>query len=139
MKRLLIDTNIIVDLLTIRGEFYLEAAELFSHADRKELTLLVSSLSFANSNYILLKQKSGAEAKEILRKFRLIVDVVDLSSRVVDWALNDHDFTDFEDALQYYSAIEVNADVIISRNKKDFKFSKIPVLTAGEFLAKRDF
>lgn len=139
MKRLLIDTNIIVDLLTIRGEFYLEAAELFSHADRKELTLLVSSLSFANSNYILLKQKSGAEAKEILRKFRLIVDVVDLSSKMVDWALNDHYFTDFEDALQYYSAIEVNADVIISRNKKDFKFSKIPVLTAGEFLVKRDF
>jgi len=50
-------------------------------------------------------------------------------------AISDEKFPDFEDGLQYYSAIENSVDIIITRNKKDFKRSKLPVLTAKEFLA----
>ncbi len=53
MSRLLIDTNIVIDLLAKREKFYFEAAELFSRADKKELELTISSLTFANTNYIL--------------------------------------------------------------------------------------
>ncbi len=44
------------------------------------------------------------------------------------------DFQDFEDAMQYHSALRANADIIITRNKKDFSASKIPVFTPQEFL-----
>jgi predicted nucleic acid-binding protein len=44
------------------------------------------------------------------------------------------DFNDFEDAIQYYTALENNINTIITRNKKDFKTSKLPVLTAKEYL-----
>jgi archaellum component FlaF (FlaF/FlaG flagellin family) len=47
-------------------------------------------------------------------------------------------FDDFEDALQYYSTLKSKADVIITRNGEDFKLSKIPVMTAGEYLATID-
>lgn len=57
MNRLLIDTNIIIDLLSKRDKFYEEAADLFSRADKKELELTISSLTFANTNYILSKLK----------------------------------------------------------------------------------
>jgi len=60
-----------------------------------------------------------------------------LNDKITELALSDTNFTDFEDGLQYYSAIENEIDVIITRNKKDFKNSKIPVLTAKEFLAKQ--
>ena len=50
-------------------------------------------------------------------------------------ALNDSGFGDFEDGLQYYSAIENNLDFIGTRNQKDFKASKIPVMNATEFIA----
>lgn len=135
MSRLLIDTNIVMDLLSKREKFYDEAAALFSRADKKELVLTISSLTFANTNYILTKLKSAKEAREILRKFKVLVELLNLDDKVTELALSDESFPDFEDGLQYYSAIENQIDVIITRNKKDFKNSKIPVLSTKEFLA----
>ncbi len=137
MVRLLIDTNVIIDLLSKRQKFYEDAANLFSLADKKELKLTISSLTFANTNYILTKLKSVKEAKEILRKFKVLVEILSLDDKITELALSDDDFPDFEDGLQYYSAIENEIDIIITRNKKDFKNSKIPILTTKEFLAKK--
>ena len=137
MKNILIDTNIIIDLLSKRKNFYEDAANLFSQADKKELKLTISSLTFANTNYILTKLKSAKEAREILRKFKVLVELLSLDDKVTELALSDESFPDFEDGLQYYSAIENDIDIIITRNKKDFKNSKLPVLTAKEFLARK--
>lgn len=139
MKKLLVDTNIVIDLLSRRQNFYPEAAKLFSLADKKEIKLSVSSLTFANTNYTLLKQKTSDEAKSILRKFKLIVGVLSLDDKIIGLALNDSDFNDFEDGLQYFSAIENNLDIIITRNLKDFKKSKLPVMTAKQFLEANGF
>ncbi len=136
MSRLLIDTNIVIDLLSKRDKFYDEAADLFSRADKKELELAISTLTFANTNYILTRLKSSKEAREILRKFKVLVELLSLDDKITELALSDNNFPDFEDGIQYYSAIENQIDVIITRNKKDFKNSKIPVLTAKEFLAR---
>ncbi|MFZ1585912.1 MAG: PIN domain-containing protein [Saprospiraceae bacterium] len=135
MSRLLIDTNIVMDLLSKREKFYDEAAALFSRADKKELVLTITSLTFANTNYILTKLKSAKEAREILRKFKVLVELLNLDDKIAELALSDESFPDFEDGLQYYSAIENQIDVIITRNKKDFKNSKIPILSTKEFLA----
>ncbi len=137
MNRLLIDTNIVIDLLSKRDKYYDEAADLFSRADKKELELAISSLTFANTNYILSKLKSAKEAREILRKFKVLVELLSLDNKITELALSDDDFRDFEDGLQYYSAIENQIEIIITRNKKDFQKSKIPVLTAKEFLARK--
>jgi predicted nucleic acid-binding protein len=136
MSRLLIDKNIVIDLLSKRDKFYEEAADLFSRADKKEVELAISSLTLANTNYILSKLKSAKEAKEILRKFKVLVELLSLDDKITELALSDDNFQDFEDGLQYYSAIENQIDIIITRNKKDFKNSKIPVLSAKEFLAR---
>lgn len=135
MIRLLIDTNVVIDLLSKREEFYEEAADLFSRADRKELELTISSLTFANTNYVLSKMRSPKVAREVLRKFKVLVELLPLDDKITDLALSDERFPDFEDGLQYYAAMENGIDIIITRNKKDFKNSKIPVLTAKEFLA----
>ncbi|MAP81544.1 MAG: PIN domain nuclease [Aequorivita sp.] len=137
MSRLLIDTNIVIDLLSKRDKFYDDAADLFSRADKKELELTISSLTFANTSYILSKLKSAKEAREILRKFKVLVELLSLDDKITELALSDDNFPDFEDGLQYYSAIENQIEIIITRNKKDFKNSKIPVLTAKEFLARK--
>lgn len=134
MSRILIDTNIVIDLLAKREPFYNGAAQLFSMADKQTLELSISTLTFANTNYILSRLKSMQEAREILRRFRVLVKVLPLTDKVIDLALNDGNFTDFEDGLQYYSAIENELDVIITRDLKDFKASKIPAMTADEYL-----
>ena len=134
MKKLFIDTNIVIDLLSRREPFYDEAATLFSLADKKQIELTVSSLTIANTSYALLRQMNSNKAKSILRKLRLIVKVVSLDDKIVGLALNDEAFSDFEDGLQYFTAIENGQDLIITRNLKDFKNSKLPIMTAKQFI-----
>lgn len=134
MKKIFIDTNIVIDLLSRREPFYNEAANLFSLADKKGIELTVSSLTIANTSYTLLRQKTSNEAKEVLRKLRLIIKILPLDDKIVGLALNDDSFSDFEDGLQYFTAIENRQDLIITRNLKDFKNSKLPVMTANQFL-----
>lgn len=133
MKNLFLDTNIVLDLLAYRMPFYTEAAKLFSLADKKKLKLSISSLCLAEANYILSKQNPEMEIRKILRKFKVLVNVLPLDDKITDLALNS-DFKDFEDAIQYFTAIENDQDLIITRNQPDFKESKIPIMTAGEFI-----
>ena len=135
MKKLFVDTNIVIDLLSRREPYYDEAATLFSLADKNQVELSVSSLTIANTSYVLLRQMDSFKAKSILRKLRLIVKILPLDDKIVGLALNDETFSDFEDGLQYFTAIENGQETIISRNLKDFKNSKIPTITAKQFIA----
>ena len=134
MKKLFIDTNIVIDLLSKRQPFYEDAARLFSLADKNKIELIVSSLTFANTNYILSKLKDSNASREILTKFKVLVKVTELNDKIIELSLNDKSFSDFEDGLQYYSALANEVDAIITRNLKDFKSSKLPVLTAQAYL-----
>lgn len=133
MKNLYLDTNIVLDLLAERMPFYTEAAKLFSLADKKKLKLSISSLCLADAHYILSRQNPEIEVRKVLRKFKVLVNVLPLDDKITDLALNS-DFKDFEDAIQYFTALEYDQDLIITRNQHDFKESKIPVMTAGEFI-----
>lgn len=132
--KIFVDTNIVIDLLARREPFYNEASILFSLANKNEIELAVSSLTFANTNYILLRQLESSKAKNILRKLNLLVKIIALNDKIIGLALNDEIFTDFEDSIQYYSAIENEQEIIVTRNIKDFKSSKIPCMTAKQFL-----
>ena len=133
MDKIFVDTNIVMDLLTKRKEFYKPASELFSLADYKKVKLAISSITFANTYYLLSKELTHKKAKEILRKFRLFVKVLPLNDKIIDLSLNS-DFKDFEDAVQYYTVLENKYEIIITRNLKDFKLAKIPVMTADDYL-----
>lgn len=134
MKRIFVDTNIVIDLLSRREPFYEESAILFSLADRKEIELAVSSLTIANTSYALLRQMDSNKSKSILRKLRLLVTILPLNDKIVGLALNDETFSDFEDGLQYFTAIDNGQELIITRNLKDFKNSKLPTMTARQFI-----
>ena len=134
MTKILIDTNIVIDLLAKRESFYKSAAQLFSLADKQKIELSISALTFANTNYILSRLKSTQEAREVLRRFRILIKVLPLNDKIIDLALNDNNFNDFEDGLQYYSAVENQCEYIVTRNIDDYKNSKIKVVLPEEFI-----
>lgn len=136
MKGVFVDTDIVLDLLGNRKPFYRHAAELFSIADRSEIKIFVSSLSFSNLNYILSKQYSSIQARKILMKFKTLVTVLSVSDKAVELALLS-DFKDFEDALQYFTALENEVNILLTRNLKDYKTAEIPIMTAEQFLKSR--
>lgn len=134
MDKILVDTNIVIDLLSKRKEFYKSASRLFTLSENKKIKLAISSLTFANTFYLLSKELDTAKTKEILRIFKLLVKILPMDDKIIDLSLNS-DFKDFEDAIQYYTAIENKLEIIITRSLKDFKLSKITVMTASDYLA----
>jgi len=133
VDKLFVDTNIVIDLLQKRPGFFEEAQELFTLADKKKVKLLISSLTIANTHFLLSKYYNTNEARNLLAKFKVLVEVLPLDDKIIELALAS-DFKDFEDAIQFYTAIENNAGIIITRNKKDFRNQNIPILTAKEYL-----
>ena len=134
MKRLFIDTNVMLDLLGERVPFYEPIAKIATLAEKRKVTMVVSPISFATVNYFLSKYENSETVREKLRKFSIISEVCMLNEQTVEKGLNS-DIKDFEDALQYFSATESECEIIITRNGKDFKKSLIPVMTANEFLS----
>lgn len=136
--RAYVDTNILVDLVLSRQEFLPDAQRVFAIGYAGEAQLVVSALSFVNTVYLGRKYKYPMD--DVLSKLRMIadfVDVADLSGQnVVDMLTSG--WRDYEDATQYRSAIDEQADCIVTRNKKDFKAGTLPVLSPVEFFNKID-
>ena len=131
--RLFIDTNIMLDLLGERVPFYDSIAKIATLADKGEVSLIVSSLSYPTVFYLLSKYESKDKVREKLRKFKIISEVSGVDETIIEKGLNST-FTDFEDSLQYFCALKSECKVLITRNQKDFKESSIPVMSADEFL-----
>jgi len=129
-----VDTDIILDLLTKREPFYLHAARLFSKVESQKVTACVSSLIFANLFYILRKETSAASAVDILKKLRRLVTILPVDDKIIAHAL-DSGFNDFEDAIQYHTALSKRIPFLLTRNVRDYRKPVITVCTAEDFLA----
>ena len=133
MSKIFLDTNVILDLLAERIPFYDSIAKLATLADRKQLVLVASPISFTTVDFVLSKFEHSNSVLAKLRKFKILCEVCEVNEETIEKGLNS-DFSDFEDAVQYYSAIQSECSIIITRNGKDFKKSTIPIMTAEEYL-----
>ena len=133
MKKVFVDTNIVLDLLSQRDNYYEASQDFFTYAIDHSIELVVSTLTFVNTHYILKEQLKLSKVRTSLRKFKALVKVAAFNDKILELALEEG-FKDFEDGIQYYIALESSCDVIVTRNKKDFKNSIIPVLNATEFI-----
>ena len=132
-NRLFLDTNVMLDLLGERIPFYDSVAKIATLADKGQISLVVSAMSYATVSYFLTKFENKEKSKDKLRKFKVISEVSDLNEQIIEKGLNS-DFTDFEDSLQYFSALSSDCSILITRNCKDFKNSSIPIMTPDEYL-----
>jgi len=128
-----IDSDIILDLLTKRDPYYIHAAKLFTLIDQNKIQAHTSPIVYANLHYLLKKLTSPDFALQSLRKLKNLVKVLSVDEKVINQALNS-DFKDFEDAIQYYTAINNEMKFFITRNISDYQKSQIPVCTAEEYL-----
>lgn len=133
MKKIFLDTNIILDFLGEREGFYEASAKIMTLADKKKIQVYTSPSSISNVFYVLTRYENSKITLEKIRKFKLLCSMSVMDDEVVEKAIHS-DFKDFEDAMQYFSALASNCDVIITRNEKDFKNAMIPVMNAESYL-----
>lgn len=129
--KVFVDTNILVDLVCNRQSFAEDAKRLFAHACVGDIEIQVSALSYINAVYIGHKY-GHQEVKDYLQKLSAYIQVVDLYGKVVVDVLSSG-WKDYEDAVQNQSAVLAGADCIITRNKKDFMDSSLPIYSIAEF------
>jgi len=132
-RKVFIDSDVILDLLCKREPHYDFAAGIFTLADTKKLNLMTTAMVFANVFYILRKSVGNIKAKEYLRKLRILVQIAASDEKIVDLALNSN-FSDFEDGLQYFTALKNGIGILLTRNKKDFKVKDVLIQTPEEFV-----
>jgi len=134
MKKVFVDTNILVDLLADRKPFSKFAIELFDLAEKNKVNLFTSSHSYATTHYLLKKYMSEADLRSILISLLDFIELVSIDVSIIKRSLlSKH--KDFEDAIQIFAANAVdNLDFIVTRNLKDFKDAGVTVLPPDELL-----
>jgi predicted nucleic acid-binding protein len=134
MKNILIDTDVILDFFLDREPFSENAAQVLSLCEKKEITGFVTPVIISNANYLLSQKGKQEKVIEKLKILLTIIEILVIDKNSIIIALNS-DFKDFEDALQNYSAeLNEKIDIIITRNTKDYKKSKLPIMNPEDFL-----
>ena len=133
MQSIFLDTNIVIDFLGEREGLYEPAAKIMTLADHKKIKIFTSPTSISNTYYLLSKYENTKIALEKIRKFKVLCSISLMDDEVIEKAINS-DFKDFEDAMQYFSALASNCDLIVTRNEKDFKNAMIPVMNGESYL-----
>jgi len=135
MDRIFVDSDIILDLIQER-ENHKDAKQLFTLIEENKVKGFVSPLIFANLFYILRKQQTNKFAMQVLARLKALLHILTINEKIIELALSSG-FKDFEDAIQYYSALEENLEYLITRNKDDYRHSGIIICNAKEYLAIR--
>lgn len=131
--KVLIDTNVILDVLCNRKDFVEDSAKIFKLCEVKQITGYVSALSVANIVYVMRKELDTERIKQILDALSLIFQITDLKAEDLECACK-LDFKDFEDAIQSAQATRLKVDYIITRNIKDYVKSKVMAIKPSELL-----
>lgn len=131
--KVLIDTNIILDVLCNRKEFVENSAKVFKLCEVKKITGYVSALSIPNIVYIMRKELNTEKVKEIIEKLSLIFEIIDLKADDLKRATT-LAFSDYEDAVQSAQADRIKANYIVTRNVKDYDKSKIKAIKPSELI-----
>ncbi len=138
MKKVFLDTNIIVDLVADRKPFSKYAIEIFKKAEEKKIKLFASSHSIATTHYLLKKYLDEKSLRVVLYNLLDYLTVIAIDTDVLKKGLRSK-HKDFEDAIQILCASSVEKiDCIVTRNTKDFRDSELLVITPDELCLKWD-
>lgn len=131
--KVLIDTNVILDVLCDRPDFVEASSRVWKLCEVGQIDGYISAMSVPNIVYILRKELTPEKTQQIIQQITMIFQIVDLRSNDLRSAAEMFSH-DYEDAVQMCQASRIGADHIVTRNIRDFRDSKVPALKPSEFL-----
>ena len=131
--KLFLDTNVVIDVIAAREPFVADSRAIFNLCETGKADGVISALTLCTVAYVLRKFVTPGVMRTKLRDFRNVLAPVDLSVSLLDKVISSP-MSDFEDAVQFYTAAYSGADYIITRNTADFADSPVPAITPADFL-----
>ena len=136
--KLFVDSDVVIDFFTDREPHANPASELFDLNEQKSVKLYISAVSINNIYYIVRRFLEHKKTLEVVETFTEMIEIISTTKTEIIQALK-NDFQDYEDSIQYSSALMINdLDAIITRNTKDYKNSLIAVMTPLNFLKMKE-
>jgi predicted nucleic acid-binding protein len=136
--KVFLDTNILIDFISGRKPFADDSMVFFQLAYDGEIELMVSDLTIVNTIYILHRlHYSQTDIYETLEEINAFLTITPIGAETINYCLRGR-YHDFEDAVQYYSALKAGADYVITRNGKDFPHDATNVLSPLDFFRKNN-
>ena len=132
-KTVFLDADVILDLLARREPWFAYSAQIFTDIQTGKYYGATSVVVFANVFYILRKIKGQTEARIAIKKLKSLLNIMVTTETSLQQAIESN-FSDFEDALQYYTAQNNGANILITRNIKDYKAETLSVMTPEQYL-----
>ena len=132
--KIVLDTNVVLDVLLERKPFSGPAARIFGLAEQSEITGILCATTVTTIDYLLNQSTSPAAARQILWNLLSLFEVAAVNRLVIERALRSA-IRDFEDAIIDEAGQLAGADCIVTRNGQDFLRSPLRVLDPREFLA----
>lgn len=131
--RILLDTDVVLDVMRARAPFAQTSARLLDLAEKGLFEAYISSITPINIFHIARKAKSSGDLRLAVKQLLQTVHVcaIDHSALTNAFVLP---FTDYEDAVQHAAATASKLDAIVTRNLKDYKNATLPVFSPTDFL-----
>ena len=133
--KLFLDANVIVSVLNKEYPVFTFSSRILSLKDNNGFQLYTSPLCLDIAFYFASKKSGESLAKKKIQMLSSHIQICSLDEYMSRKALSDIRVNDFEDGLQYYAALGVGCDVLVTQNKQDFYFSKIPTFDCEEFIS----
>lgn len=133
--KVFLDSDVLLDYLTGREPFLNEIKIIIDKGIRKKINLFTSSLIIANVHYFIEKTENSKKARIKIDKLTSFIKILTVGENEIIESIQSK-FKDFEDSIQNSCALNNKMDLIVTRNIKDFKLSKLPIMTPKEFLVK---
>ena len=131
--KVFLDTNVILDFYDSSRGHYMPSAIVFDLALHKKIELFVCAQSFITAFYLLRRHFEKDELYRSMRDLYSLCQVTPVDAEIIEKALK-HEGQDFEDACQFYSSISVDANLILTRDRKGFEEFPIRHISAEQFL-----
>lgn len=132
--KVLIDTNIIVDVALDRDPFFTENEQVVRFVEQQQIEGYISASTFSDFYYIIRKQKGHNWTRQFLQRMATLCEVATVNHAVISMALSTN-FRDFEDAIQYSTAVVNQLDAIVTRNPQDFPVTNPRIITPAQLIS----
>lgn len=130
--KILLDTNIVLDVLLARNPFVYSAREIFIKIENAEVDGYLSASSVTTLHYLAAKSLGKHDADKTIEELLVLFSIANIDKTVLQNACRENG-VDYEDSVIYCAAKQENIDIIITRDKKGFKNSKVTVVSQKNF------
>jgi len=132
--KILLDTNVVLDVLLAREPFVRKAREIMALVEHKEVQGYLCATSVTTIHYLMQRSTDKRQADSLIVTLLGLFEVASVNKEIL-YEASVHNGIDYEDSVIYAAAKGVEVDMIITRDSKGFKKSSVSVLSPEEFLA----